>query len=81
MPFELKTITVFAAIDKDGDEGVMGAQIGNVFYPLVCGDEERIASLFPYAEQIKEMTGKDYKVYQFTSKNDVTANTISKYKN
>jgi hypothetical protein len=70
--FKIETLTAFVAIDQDGEEGVMGALLGNTFYPLVCADEERIALMFPIAEDISSVTGQPYRIIQFTVRTDVT---------
>lgn len=77
----IQTITAFVAVDDNGDEGVMGAMLGETFYPLVCADEERIASMFPLAEQIKQASGLAYRVVQFSGRIDVTDLIVEKYKN
>lgn len=79
--FKIQKITAFIAVDENGTEGVMGAQMGNTMMPLVCADEIRIAKMFPIAEAIKHATGKDYKVLQFNNFIDVTQQTRELFKN
>jgi hypothetical protein len=79
--FKIKKITAFVAVDENGTEGVMGAQMGNTSMPLVCADDIRVAKMFPIAEAIKHATGKDYKILQFNSFIDVTKQTRELFKN
>jgi hypothetical protein len=79
--FKIQKITAFIAVDENGTEGVMGAQMGHTVMPLVCADEIKVAKMFPIAEAIKHATGKDYKILQFNSFIDVTKKTRELFKN
>jgi hypothetical protein len=67
---------VFVAENEEG-EGIMGSEMvleGQlVMMPLVGADRARIISLIPFAENIKKVTGKDYRILRFHTKEDVTA--------
>lgn len=78
-PFRINKVTVFIAEEEDGSEGVMGALLGEVFYPLVCADEARISVMFPLAEQIKNIKGQDYRIVQFSVREDVTDDVKARY--
>jgi len=56
----------FVVADKDeNDEGIISVQVGDVHMPLVGADMDRVESLIPLADKIKEETGKDYKIIRF----------------
>ena len=69
------------AIDpKDGDEGIMAFEGANgVMMPLVCADEARIESMLPFAEDIRAHTGCQYRIIQFSTREDVTDQVKEKY--
>lgn len=57
----------FVVADKDeNDEGVMGfGTPGGGMMPMVGADLDRVKSLIPIADQIKQVTGKAYKILHF----------------
>jgi hypothetical protein len=68
---KITELFAFVCEESPGDEGVMGATmnipgVGPSFTPLVGADMKRIESLRPIAEQIKAMSGKEYKILRFT---------------
>lgn len=69
---KIEKITAFVAIDEDGNEGVMGFRNGNQWIPMVCGDTERMQSLYPVAVQISQLSGKDFRIIQFSNREDIT---------
>jgi hypothetical protein len=62
-------IYAFVSKDKEGNEGIMGAtfNIGQMM-PLIGADIERVESLIPIADKIKEITGMDYEIRYFVVK-------------
>lgn len=70
-PFRIETITAFLAIGKDGDEGVCGAQMGDTFMPLVCGDHTRVEKLREVAQMIATRTNSRITVAQFSIRTDL----------
>ena len=56
-PFKIQTFHAFVVVGEDGDEGVIGVQLGDVMYPLVAADETRLKELRPYAEQVVQEHG------------------------
>ncbi len=79
-PFKIQTVTAFVATDDDGVEGVMGAKLGQVYYPMICADTERVASMFPIAEGIARATGIKYRILEFLVRVDVTEEITKKYR-
>ncbi len=80
MSFKLSTVTAFVAIDKDnGDEGIISFQNNNIWMPMVCGDEERIAQMLPIAERICKEAGTSFRILQFSVRTDVTDLIKAKY--
>ena len=64
----LRITEIFAFIskDKDGNEGIMGAMTNEgTMMPLIGADVDRVDSLFPVANKIKEITGIDYEIRYF----------------
>jgi len=62
-------IYAFVSKDKDGNEGIMGAMQNNgTMMPLIGADIERVDSLIPIANRIKELTGIDYEIRYFIQK-------------
>ena len=77
----INRLVVFVAMDDKGDEGIMGAKVGEIFYPLICADDERLEVMYLTAEQIKKECDMDYRVIEFTSNQDVTEEVIEKFSN
>lgn len=51
-----KTMNAIVTVDKDGNEGVMGQQIGDAWYPFIFGDEAMIKKVLPLAMEIQNNT-------------------------
>jgi hypothetical protein len=77
--FKIETVSCFVAVGDDGDEGVMGAKLGDTMMPLICADEARMADLFPIAKDIARETGMQFRVLQFQNRKDVTIDTLRKF--
>ena len=73
--FKVQKLTAFVAVDDNGTEGVIKAQLGNTTLPLICEEEIRIRTLYTIAEAIKAATGQEYKILQFSNCIDVTKQT------
>lgn len=73
--FKVQKLTAFVAVDDNGTEGVIRAQLGNLTLPLISEEEIKIKSFLPIAEAIKQATGKEYKILQFSNCIDVTMQT------
>lgn len=72
--FTIPKVTAFVAIDpQNGDEGVMAFNSGSTgWMPLICADEKRTKQMLPIAEEISAATGQQYKIIQFSTREDVT---------
>lgn len=68
----ISSVWAYLAIDEDGDESVLGAQIGpnNSWMALVAADEKRMLSLRPLVEQIAIDLGIAVRLVQFTTRVD-----------
>lgn len=78
--FKITTVTAFVAIDpEDGDEGIIGFLSDSGWMPMVCADEARIRQMLPIAEDLKAISGKDYRIIQFSIREDVTDQVKEKY--
>ena len=68
----IESITAYLSIDSHGSEGILCAEIRPaVIMPLIGADEERIKSLKSIAEDIKHLTGVDYRIVKFTNREQV----------
>jgi hypothetical protein len=61
-------IYAWIAVEPDGGEGILSAQIGEVHMPLVGADKERIESLREYAKMIHLKTLYPIKLVVFETK-------------
>lgn len=78
--FKITKVTAFVGIDPvDGDEGVLGFKGPNGWMPLICADEARIASMFPIAEEIAAEKGIEYRILQYSVREDVTEEVKARY--
>lgn len=63
---KITEIYAFISKDKNGNEGIMGVkQIDGSWMPLIGADIERVESLVPVADKIKQLTGVDYEIRYF----------------
>ena len=79
MGFEIKTITAFIHKDENNIEGVLAFYDGRGWLPLVCADETRIKQMFFAAEEMKAISGRDYRIVQFSVRTDITEQVKEKY--
>jgi len=56
------------AVEPDGGEGVCAWQFGDDRLPLIGADKERIESLRPFAEAIREQTGYPIMLVEFSTR-------------
>jgi hypothetical protein len=42
------------SVDKDGNEGVCATTVGNLVFPLIAADEDRLAEIREFAQEISE---------------------------
>ena len=79
--FTITKVTAFIAIDpKDGDEGIMAFKgHDDVHMPLICADEARIKFMLPIAELIARQADCQYRIIQFSIREDVTDQVKEKY--
>lgn len=72
-PKLIHDVFVFTAIDPDdGDEGLtafMGPD--ETWYPMIACDQARIASLTQKAKEVAKATGREIKIYRFTTKTHI----------
>jgi hypothetical protein len=62
----IDAIWAFLSVDeKDGNEGVTAATIGNHLVPLIAADEKRLASLRPIAQNMAERFGMKIRLVKF----------------
>lgn len=67
----IDALYAWVATEPDGGEGVCSAQIGDVYYPLVGADMERLRSLRPYAEAIRRTSGYPVRLVRFAHREDL----------
>lgn len=76
MGFVVDELFACIATDEDGDEGVMAAQLGDTWLPLVAADLIRIQQYIPVANA----TGVDYKIKHFQLLGDISEEYIRQFK-
>lgn len=72
---KIDSIYAFVAIGEEGEGIMAGSTVIDgipMMLPLVGADIERVISLYPMAKQISKASGRDFKVYKFDNKSDVT---------
>lgn len=68
---------MFAFVSEDtgpDDEGIIGVcePLTGIFMPMVGADQARIESLLPKAQEVAEVTGKQFRILEFSVRKDVT---------
>jgi len=66
---------MFAFVAEDAgpdDEGIMGMSMGSLMMPFVGADQARIKSLLEHAKHIQKITGKPFRILEFSVRKDVT---------
>lgn len=69
--YRIDALFAFVAVHADGDEGVIGAQIGGVMMPLVAADRTRLEELRPYARAAARASGKPVQLVRFDQRTDL----------
>lgn len=73
IPLRIDEMFAFIAQGENGDEGVMGCSTSQGMMPLVGADMDRVKSLIPLADIVRETTGKDYKIIKFSKREEITS--------
>jgi len=73
MPKKLRIqdLHCFAAIDENGDEGIMAFTLNGMWHPMVCADAARIESMRPIALQLAQSNNRTVKLLRFGSRQDI----------
>lgn len=72
---KINSIYAFIAISDEGEGIMAGSTVINgipMMLPLVGADMERVISLYPMAKEISKVSGRDFRIYKFDNKSDVT---------
>lgn len=77
--FKINSLTAYVSVLPDGDEGVMGKRMGNVYMPLIGADEKRLKEYFPIAKKIADAEGCSFRVLRFDLVEDITEEVKAKY--
>jgi hypothetical protein len=64
----IERLYVWIAEEADGGEGVCSIQLGDIHFPMVGADRERIESLRPYAQQAADVTGLRVRLVEFSDR-------------
>ena len=67
----IDALYAWVATEPDGGEGVCSAQIGDIHFPLVGADIDRIKSLRSHAELIHRATGYPVHLVRFSRREDL----------
>jgi hypothetical protein len=62
---KIERVYAWIATDQDGSEGIISIEVGDIHYPLIGADTERIESLRTYARRVQMMTGYPIKLVEF----------------
>lgn len=69
--FVIQSVYAYLSVADDGDEGLIGAVIGDTFMPLVAADQARLIDLRPFAENVARQSGRRVKLVRFTLRSDL----------
>ncbi len=69
-PFQIKTVHLFIATDKDGVEGVIGMETDIGWLPFVAADPERLEALRPMAKAISRAAHTPVTLAEFSIRTD-----------
>ena len=75
----VETVTCFVSVDEEGNEGIMGANLGIGWMPFIGADEEKISQLYPIAKDLSERYKVPFKVIQLSTRADITDVVKSKF--
>lgn len=67
----IEKMFAFIAENNGDDEGVVGIEMGRVWWPLVGADMARVNSLRPVAKAIAGATGKIIKLVVFETRKEM----------
>lgn len=65
---EITEMFAFVAEERPGEEGVIGAWLGDTCYPLVGADMAHADSLRDLAEQVGQQMGVPVRLVRFTTR-------------
>ena len=60
-------VYVVLASNEEG-EGVVGALIGGVQFPLMAADASRLKNIIPLAKMVAQQTGRTFQLVKFTTR-------------
>lgn len=76
---KIEEMFCFAAVDDNGDEGILAIHTDTGPMPLVGGgDTDRITSLLSAAKHIEKNLGKEVRLYKFTHKEEIDWKSLTK---
>jgi hypothetical protein len=67
----IDALYAWVATEPDGGEGVCSTQIGDMHFPLVGADMDRIKSFRQHAEMIHRATGYPVRLVRFSRREDL----------
>ena len=71
MPQTIDALYAWVATEPDGGEGVCSMTLGNIHYPLVGADMDRIKSFRKHAEFLREATGYPVRLVRYSMREDL----------
>ena len=80
MGYVIDELFAFTAIDDEGNEGIISAEMKDMLIPLVFADLARLPDFAPIAEAISKGAGVKYKLKHFTLLGDVSDEYLDQYK-
>lgn len=67
----INSVWLVIATDANGDEGVVGSNIGGMQMPLIASDERRRDSIIRIAQEAARYTDKTLKLIRLTTRENV----------
>jgi len=68
---KIETIYAFIATEKNGTEGIISMQVGDMHMPFVSADDCRLEWLKPYALQIAKESGTTVTLAKFSVRENI----------
>jgi len=73
MDFKITNITAIVDVDpNDGDEGLWAFISDGTWIPMIFADEVKFNACLPVAEMMKKEYGRQFRVLQFSQREDIT---------
>lgn len=65
-PQKITELYAWVCTEDDGGDGVPATKLGNLVYPLIGADKQRVESMRPHALKVAQITGRPIKLMKFS---------------